>query len=149
MHPTCSMNHKKLCSYCCWFESVGQHWGKKADMKIHVSPRFLPFIISHHYTLHVALLFLQHGNKSVTVSGYQVCPYSIITIRGVTRIHLDIHSTLCMYIWILVASAKAMLEECGVDYFLSWTYPASSQIFAAVIDWLPSHFWRHSMGTTN
>jgi len=82
MHPTCSLDHKKFCSYCCWSESFGQHWGKKADMKIHVSPQFLPLIISHHYTVHMALLFLQHGNTSVTVSEYQ---------SGFSLLHYDQH----------------------------------------------------------
>lgn len=45
---------------------------KKADTKIHVSPQFLPLIISQHCMVHMALLSLQHGNKSVTVSGYQL-----------------------------------------------------------------------------
>lgn len=43
----------------------------KATRKIHVSLQFLPLGISQHYTVHMSLLFLQHGNKTVTVSGYQ------------------------------------------------------------------------------
>jgi len=45
MHPTHSLDNKKFCSYCCLFESAGQHRKKKADTKIHMSPQFLPIII--------------------------------------------------------------------------------------------------------
>jgi hypothetical protein len=37
----------------------------KAARKIHVYLQFLPLFISQHYAVHMALLFLQHGNKAV------------------------------------------------------------------------------------
>jgi hypothetical protein len=64
-----------------------------------------------------------------------------MTITELIKIQLSTHSAHMHIKLNFTDSAKAVLER-GVYYFLSWTVPASSRMFAAAQYQLLSHFCR-------